>query len=337
MLRFVLRRLAVMPLLLLGIVTVAFLISHLLPADPLANFLSPRQIGNEQARAAAEERWGLDDSLPQQYVTFIGNLVQGDLGTSFRTRQPVTSDLWDRFPATLELAVAAFILGGVGGVALGALAAGRRNKPIDHITRFFALIGSSLPVFWIGLVLLFVLFARLGWFPGPGRLPPRVDAPDQVTGFYTIDSLLAGEWGMFRSAVGRLLLPAFVLGWALMGIVSRLVRASMLDELHSDYVRTARAKGLGEPSVLRRHVLPNAMLPVLTILGFSFAMLLTNAVLVEEIFSWNGIGSYAVSATRALDYPAIKGVTIFGGVVFLLANLVTELLYSVADPRIRLS
>lgn len=337
MTRYVLRRLAAIPLLLLGIVTIAFCISRLIPADPLASIVGERQLGNEEIVAAAKARWGLDGSIPEQYVSYISNLAQGDLGTSFRTRQSVTQDLGDRLPATLELTFGAMLFGGVGGVAIGAFAASRKDRPADHVSRGFSLLGSSLPVFWIALVLLAILYARLGWFPGPGRLPPRTDPPATITGFYTVDALLRGQFGLFRQCLWRLVLPCFVLGWAYMGSISRLVRAAMLDEINADYVRTARAKGLAERHVMRRHVLRNAWLPTLTILGFSFAQLLTASVLTETIFQWNGIGSYAVQAANTLDYPAINGVSLFAGLAFLLANLVTDALYAFADPKIRLA
>ena len=325
-----------MPLLLLGIVTIAFCISRLIPADPLASIVGERQLNNEKIVAAAKTRWGLNGSLPEQYLVYVKNLFKGDLGTSFRTRQPVTHDLMSRLPATL-LAGGALLVGGIGGVGLGAYAASKKDKPADHLSRLFSLLGSSLPVFWIGLVFLFILYARLGWFPGPGRLPPRTRAPDHVTGFYTVDSLLDGNFTLFRQCLWRLVMPCFVLGWAYMGQLSRLVRAAMLDEINSDYVRTARAKGLAERLVMRRHVLRNAWLPTLTILGFSFAQLLTASVLTETIFQWNGIGSYAVQAANTLDFPAVNGVSLFAGLAFLLANLATDVLYAVADPKIRLA
>ena len=209
-------------------------------------------------------------------------------------------------PATLELAVGALVVGGVGGVALGVRTRrARRTSCADHFSRGFSLLGSSLPVFWIGLVFLFVLYARLGWFPGPGRLPPRTDAPDHVTGFYTIDSLLDGNFTLFRQCLWRLVLPCVVLGWAYMGQLSRLVRAAMLDEINSDYVRTARAKGLAERLVMRRHVLRNAWLPTLTILGFSFAQLLTG-VGADRDRSSSGTGSAPTRCSRrnTLDFPA---------------------------------
>jgi ABC-type dipeptide/oligopeptide/nickel transport system permease component len=231
----------------------------------------------------------------------------------------------------------ALIFGAVGGIILGVISAARKDKAADHVARVFSLLGSSLPVFWTGLLLLFVFYARLGVFPGPGRLSARVDPPATITGFYTIDSLLAGNIPLFLDAFEHLLLPAFILGWGLMGTISRLVRASMLDELHSDYVRTVRAKGISESRVLRTHVLRNSLTPVVTIVGFAFGALLMGAVLVEQIFSWNGIGSYAVEATRALDYPAINGVTLVGGAIFLLASLVTDVVYGLIDPRVRLA
>lgn len=337
MARYVLKRLAIAPLLLIGIVTIAFLISRLIPADPLVSIVGERNMGNPTVVAAAEQRWGLDKSLPAQYATYMGNLAKGDFGTSFRTKSSVWDDLTERLPATAELTIAALLFGVVAGVGLGVVAAVKRDRAPDHVARLFALTGSSIPVFWLGLILLFVFYARLGWLPGPGRLPSRTDPPAHLTGFYTIDSLAAGNLSLFWECSKRLIMPAFVLGWGLTGIVSRLIRASMLDELYADYVRTARAKGLTERSVMIRHVLRNALLPTITIVGLSFGALLTGAVLTETIFSWNGIGSYAVEATRTLDYPAINGVCILGGAIFILTSLATDVMYAVADPKIRLS
>lgn len=334
---YIMRRVAVMPLLLLGVVTIAFIISRAIPADPLVTLVGPRGLGVPEVVKAAKARWALDKSLPEQYVVYVKNLVAGDMGTSFHTRNTVRKDLIDRLPATLELTSAAMLIGVTGGVLLGVVAARRQNRWPDYVARFFALVGSSLPVFWAGLILLFILYARLNWLPGPGRLDPRSVAPTHYTGFFTVDSAISGKFSLLWEALRHLALPAFTLGWGVMGIISRLVRASMLDELGADYVRTARAKGLSERQVLRKHALRNALLPTLTIVGFSFAFLITGAVLTETVFSWPGVGSYAVDASRTLDFPAIIGVSIIGGVAFLLANLVTDLAYVVADPRIRLS
>ncbi|WP_137389449.1 ABC transporter permease [Rhodoligotrophos defluvii] len=335
--RYVARRLLMMPILVLGIVTVAFLISHLSRGDPLTAIVSEREMDNPEVVAAAKARWGLDKSLPEQYLTYIRNLLTGDLGVSFVTKRPVAQDIGERFPATLELVVWAMIIGGSGGILLGVLAAYYRDTPIDHGARLFALIGSSMPVFWVGLGLLYLTSVKLGILPGPGRLDARLTPPPFVTGMVTIDALLAGQFRTALDAAYHLILPAFVLGWTVTGIVSRLVRASMLDVLNQEYILTARAKGAGERRVLFHHALRNTLLPTLTVIGHSFAYLLTGAVLTETVFSWPGIGSYAVSAARSLDYPAIIGVTIVGGLAFLITNLVTDIAYAAANPKIRLS
>jgi ABC-type dipeptide/oligopeptide/nickel transport system permease component len=334
---YILRRLAVVPLLLVGIATLAFIVSRTVPADPLSTLVSERQLGNPEVVRAAEERWGLDKSLPEQWLLYMRNLALGDLGTSFRTRNPVRDDLADRLPATLELTLAALTIGTVAGVGLGVVAARRRNTAVDSASRLVALTGSSLPVFWAGLLLLFVLWAKLGVIAGPGRLDPRAPEPEHYTGMYTVDSLIALDFAQFWDALTHLLLPAALLGWVLMGTITRLVRASMLEVLDQDYIRTARAVGTPESLVMRRHALRNAILPTLTIVGLSFAILITGAVLVETIFTWPGVGSYAVEASRSLDFPAIMGVAILGGFIFLLANLVTDVLYAFVDPRIRLA
>ena len=326
-----------MPLLLAGIATLVFIVSRLTPADPLVSIVGERNLTNPEVVAAAKARWGLDKSVVSQYFTYMKNLLHGDMGTSFSTRRPVLSDLWDRLPATLELTFAAMAIGLVFGVGLGVLAARHRNGWIDHIARFFALLGSSLPAFWAGLLALYVFYAQLGILPGPGRLDPRASEPGKITGFFTIDSLLHGDMSTFWSALKHLILPACVLGWGVVGIVSRLVRASLLDEFSMEYVRVGRAMGLRERTVVNTHALRNALLPTITIVAFAFAFLITGAVLTEIVFSWPGVGSYAVDASRKLDFPAVIGVTILGGVAFLITNLITDILYAAADPRIRLA
>jgi peptide/nickel transport system permease protein len=334
--RYILRRLFAMPFLVLGIVTLAFLLTTVTKGDPLTAIVSDRQMNNPEVVAAAKARWGLDRSLPERYVIYVGNLLSGDMGTSFITRRPVAQDILYRLPATLELVIAAMIIGSTIGIALGVLAAYYRNTAIDHAARFFALFGSSLPVFWIGLALLFVFSVKLGVLPGPGRIDARMTPPPEITGFLTIDALLNGDIPVLIDALWHLILPAFVLGWAVAGTISRLVRANMLEVLGREFILTARAKGAGELRVVLHHALRNTLVPTLTVIGYSFAYLLTGAVLTETIFSWPGMGSYAVSAARGLDFPAIIGVTIVGGVVFLITNLVTDIAYVVANPRVRL-
>lgn len=336
MARYILRRLIAMPFLVLGIVTLAFLLTTVTKGDPLAAILSDRQMNNPEAVAAAKTRWGLDRSLPERYVIYVGNLLTGDMGTSFITRRPVAQDILYRLPATMELVTAAMVVGATTGIALGALAAYYRNSLVDHLARFFALFGSSVPVFWLGLALLYVFSVKWGVLPGPGRVDARLQLPPAVTGVLTIDALLAGYLTVFIDAIWHLTLPAFVLGWAVAGTISRLVRANMLEVLGREFILTARAKGAGEFRVVVRHALRNTLVPTLTVIGYSFAYLLTGAILTETIFSWPGMGSYAVDAARGLDFPAIIGVTIVGGVVFLVTNLITDIAYVVANPRVRL-
>jgi ABC-type dipeptide/oligopeptide/nickel transport system permease component len=277
----------------------------------------------------------LDRTVPERYLVYISNLAHGDLGTSFRTKQPVSADLASRLPATLELVFASMLVGTATGLTLGVVSARFRDTAADHLARFIALLGSCTPMFWLGLLVLFLFSVQTDLLPGAGRLDIRAAAPPVATGFLTIDSLLAGELPSFIDALRHLVLPSLVLGWSVTGIVSRMVRASMLDVLSQDYVTMARSKGASETRVLLNHALRNALMPTLTILGFSFAYLITGSVLVETVFSWPGIGSYAVDAARALDYPAITGVTILGGLGFLLANLLTDIAYAAIDPRIR--
>jgi ABC-type dipeptide/oligopeptide/nickel transport system permease component len=335
MLRVILKRLVLMPFLVLGIVTATFVLAQFTKGNPLVSIIGARALDNPDIVAAAKARWGLDRSVPERYVIYVANLAQGNLGTSFRTKQPVLTDLAQRLPATLELVICAMIVGAVSGILLGVISAQFRDTPADHTARFIALLGSCIPMFWLGLLALFIFSVQTHLLPGPGRLDIRSDPPPTVTGFLLIDTLVAGEWSSFVDALRHLILPSLVLGWSVTGIVSRMVRASMLDVLGQDFITMARAKGAGETRVLMNHALRNALIPALTILGFTFAYLITGSVLVETIFSWPGIGSYAVDAARALDYPAITGVTIVGGLGFLLANLLTDIAYAAVDPRMR--
>ncbi len=335
MLAYIVRRLIAIPFLLLGVASVSFILSQMTKGDPLAALVPERMMSNPEIVAAVKAEWGLDQPLPVRYAIYLGNLVQGDLGTSFATRRPVATDIAERLPATLELVLAAMIIGTALGLTLGLLSARFRGSVLDSAARVFALIGSSLPIFWSGLILLYLLSVRLPLIPGTGRLPPRATPPPTNTGFYTIDALIAGDLPLFFQALSHLALPAFVLGWAVTGIITRIVRSSLIEGMSQDYARTARAKGAPERVVLVSHALPNALIPLLTILGFTFAYLITGAVLTEAIFSWPGIGSYAVRAAASLDYPAIGGVTIVGAVAFLLANLLTDIAYAWANPRIK--
>ncbi len=335
MLVYVLKRLATIPFLLLGVASVAFLLAQMTKADPLAALVPERMLDNAEIVEAAKAQWGLDRPMPEHYVIYISNLLHGDMGISFSSRRPVATDIAERLPATLELVIVAMLVGTGMGLAIGLFSARFRGGAFDLGARGFALLGSSLPIFWSGLILLYIFTVRLGWTPGTGPAGcPGAAAAVRYRHVYARRA--AGRRSRSGMALpAHLILPAFVLGWSVTGIIARLVRASLLEQLSQDYVRTARAKGAPERVVLLNHALRNALIPVLTILGFTFAYLITGAVLTEAIFSWPGIGSYAVSAARSLDYPAIIGVTIVGAVAFLLANLVTDVAYAWANPRIK--
>jgi peptide/nickel transport system permease protein len=335
LLTYLARRLVLALIALFGVVLVAFLVSHMVPADPLAMVLSERAAKDPSIRAAFVKRWGLDRSLPEQFLAYLGNVARGDLGESFTTRRPVLRDLAQFLPATIELSLAALLVSLVFGVPLGIWAAVRHNRGPDHVTRIIALGGSASPIFWTGLVALYVFYYLLELTPGPGRIDTHLTYPPAVTGFLLVDSLLAHQPDVFASALQHIVLPALVLGWFIMGIVSRTTRASLLEVLATDYVRTARAKGLGEGIVVGLHALRNALIPLVTIIGLNLASLLSGAVLTETVFAWPGIGRYAVTASTRLDYPAILGVTMLTAVIYLTVNFIVDLLYGVLDPRIR--
>ncbi len=337
MLNYILRRSIAMPFILLGIVTMAFMLTAITKGDPLTAVVSEQQMGNPEIVAAAKQRWGLDKPLPARYLIYVGNLLKGDMGTSFVTRQPVARDLMMRLPATFELVIVAMIIGSAVGILFGLLAAYYRDTAIDQGARIFSLFGSSVPIFWLGLAALFLFSVKFQILPGPGRLDPRMAAPPVVTGFMTIDTLLAGNWTAFKDALVHLVLPSVVLGWTVAGTISRLVRANMLEVMEREFILTARAKGAGEMRVVLRHAFRNILVPVLTVISYSFAYLITGAVLTETVFAWPGMGSYAVTAARSLDFPAIIGVTIVGGVMFLITNLLTDIAYVLANPRVRLN
>ncbi|MBI4012765.1 MAG: ABC transporter permease [Candidatus Rokubacteria bacterium] len=335
LLTYLARRLVLAVVALFGVVLVAFLVAHMVPADPLAVVLSDQATKDPSIRAAYVKRWGLDRSLPEQFLAYLANVFRGDLGESFTTRRPVLRDLVQFVPATVELSLGALLVSLVFGIPLGVWAAVRHNRAPDHATRVVALVGAASPIFWTGLIALYVFYYRLEWAPGPGRLDTHLTYPPTLTGFLLVDSLLAGKPDVFASALGHVALPALVLGWFIMGIVSRTTRAALLEVLSADYVRTARAKGLGEGVVVGLHALRNAMIPMVTVIGLNFASLLSGAVLTETVFAWPGIGRYAVTASTRLDYPAILGVTMLTAVIYITVNFVVDILYGVLDPRIR--
>lgn len=335
--KFILRRLLLMIPLLIGISLIAFVISHSLPADPIAAHLSQKAMEDPVIVATFRAQWGLDKPLWQQYLIYLGGLVRGDLGTSIRTHRHVIDDLRQFLPASAELAVGATLYSLLLGVPFGVISAIKQDKGMDHAVRIVSLIGVSTPVFWLALVSLYVFYFRLGWLPGPGRLDAgmQLDVGASITGLYTVDSLLRGDLHTFWIALKHLFLPTLVLGMGTLGIVTRITRSSMLEVLTQDYVRTARAKGLREQRVVIGHVLKNALIPTVTVIGLSFGGIMAGTVLTETIFTWPGIGRYAYQSCITLDFPAIMGVSIMIAVIFSLVNLMVDVSYAVLDPRLR--
>ncbi|MGN6242454.1 MAG: ABC transporter permease [Motilibacteraceae bacterium] len=332
-LRFIGRRLAAALVLCVGITLVAFVLTQLVPGDPAAANLGQRAIGDPEAVAAFRAKYGLDKPLPVQYLTYLGHLVQGNLGESQQSHRGVAQDLAEYVPATLELALFAIVLSLVVGVAFGVLAAVTRDRWPDQVLRVVSLAGVSMPTFWVALVAFYLLFFKFGLLPGGGRLEPGMTAPPHVTGMFSVDALLAGQWTVFRSAAAHLVMPALVLAVYTVGMLLRFTRASVLEILGNDYVRAARAKGLPERTVVLRHVLRPALLAIITVAGVAFGSLLSGAVLVENIFSWPGLGQYAYRSAVNLDLPAIMGVSVVVAVVYIVMNLLVDVLYGVIDPR----
>ncbi len=320
---------------LLGITLLSFVLSHAVPADPVTANLGEQAAADPQIVAAFRHEWGLDRPLPEQYAIYLWKLLHGNLGISISTRQPVIRDLQQRFPATIELAIVAMTLSILVGIPLGILSAVKRDSLLDQVTRVGALVGVSMPVFWLGLVGLVVFYARLGWAPAPGRLSAILSAPPLVTGFLLIDSLLAGRTDAALDTLHHLVLPAAVLSTYNLGVLARLMRGSTLDVLSEDYVRTARAKGLDERAVMLRHAARNALIPVVTVIGLSFGRLLSGAVIIESVFAWPGLGLYAFRSATSLDFPAIMGVGIVIATVYIVANLLVDIAYAFIDPRIQ--
>lgn len=333
----ILRRLAALIPLVIGITVLTFAISHAIPSDPVATQLGDQAADDPEIVAAFREKWGLDEPLPAQYGQYVTNLARGDLGTSITTGEPVTSDLARYLPATAELAIVAALIAALLGIPLGVLAAVRHNKATDHVVRVVSLLGMSSPAFWLAVLLLYVFYLRLGWLPGPGRLDPGQIAPPKATGFYTVDSILAGDWATLGSALRHLVLPSIVLAVGQIGLITRITRSGVLNVISLNHVRTARAKGLPESRVVRKHILSNSWVPILTAVGIALGDVLAGAVLVETIFSWPGLGRYAFRAATSLDFPAIMGATLLITLIYLSVNLVVDLFYLVVDPRLRTS
>lgn len=332
MLKYIIKRLLMMIPVLLGVTIIIFLITRVLAPDP-----APVVLG-EHATAEQMAAWRDDNGLGApiwlQYVNFLVGAIQGNLGKSYYSGQPVTTEIASRFPATIELAICAIIVASVVGIALGVVAAVHKNKAADHISTIIALIGVSMPIFWSGVLLIILFSGILHWLPSSGRVSALLE-PTGGTGFFIIDTIAKGDWVALGDVLAHLIMPTVALSLYSMAIITRMTRSSMLDTLSADYVRTARAKGLAKKVVNRKHALRNAMLPVTTVIGLQFGSLLGGALLTETVFSWPGIGKFTVDCVLKSDFPVVQGVVLLIAVIFVVINLIVDIIYAYLDPRIK--
>ena len=332
--KYVARRLLQILPVLLGVSLLVFVAMHLIPGDVAQLLLGEK--GSEQDLQRLRHQLGLDQPIYVQYFRFLAGVVRGDLGNSIRTRQPVIWEIGQALPVTIELSLAALMFAILLGLLIGIVTARRPHSALDTGAMVFVLIGVSMPVFWTGILLLLTFGGILGWLPLGGVLDAGMTVR-RLTGMPVLDAVISGNWAALRSGLAHLLLPAVTLGATAMATIARMARSSMLDVLGLDYVRTARAKGVAEPRVVRRHALWNALLPVVTLIGLQLGLLLSGAVLTETIFALPGLGRLTITSVLARDYPVVQGVVLIGAVIFVLANLAVDLLYAWLDPRIRYS
>lgn len=330
--RYIAKRLFQLLFILFGVSIVVFLMLRLIPGDPahllLGEFATPEEL------ASLRQQLGLDQSQLVQYSIYLKNILRGDFGHSLRTGAPVANEIFPRLMATVELSLAAMLIATLFGILAGVISAVRQYSIFDYLSMFLALLGVSMPIFWLGLMLMYLLAVKVQLLPMMGRLSMGLEVT-QISGLILVDALLAGQWSILFDALTHLLLPAFTLSTIPMAIVARITRSSMLEVLRQDYVRTARAKGMTEFVVIVRHALRNAFLPILTVLGINFGLLLGGAVLTETIFSWPGLGRYVVDSLMGRDYNAVQGCILIFAVLMALINLTVDILYMVLDPRIR--
>ncbi|MFO8034298.1 MAG: ABC transporter permease [Candidatus Bipolaricaulota bacterium] len=335
LLKYILQRFLLTVPMVLILITLVFLVLRLMPGDPVLSMLGGRNISAELIEQKRQD-WGLDKPLHIQYGDYILGILHGDFGRSTRTGQPVLKELFSRLPATLELAFWGMLFAGILGLPTGILAAIKADRTVDHTVRLFHIGSFALPIFWVGLMLQMVFAVRLGWLPVAQRLSGRLAFVfTDTTGFYLVDAIITGNTTLILDVAKHLVLPAVTLGIAQAGLLGRITRASMLEVLDTDYVTTARSKGIAERMVVLRHALRNAFIPIVTVFGLQFAILMGGAVLTETVFSWPGIASFLVQSIDARDWWAIQGTVAFIGIFIATINLVVDLLYSLIDPRVR--
>ena len=332
MARYIARRLILLLPILFGVSLAVFLVMHLFTVDPaeiiLGQHATPEQV------AVVREELGLNKPVHVQFFDYISRAARGDLGQSVITKTSITEELMKRFPATAELAVLAICIASALGISLGVISAVKQNSLFDYGAMVMALLGVSMPIFWLGLMMIILFSVTLGWLPASGRIAIGFK-PEDITGLYLVDSLLTGDTEAFWNALKHLMMPAIALGAYSTAIIARMTRATMLETIRQDYVRTARAKGLRESVVIVKHALRNALIPIVTVIGLQMGALLGGAVLTETVFSWPGIGSYIVDGIMVSDYPRVQGAVLLIGTIFVLVNLIVDILYCYLDPRIQ--
>ena len=331
MLAHIIRRILLLFPTLLGISIIIFLMMHITPGDPAELLLGER--ATEPALEALREHLGLNEPLYIQYGMFLKRLMKGDLGETIWTRQKVWVEVKQRFPATIELSIAAMLISSLLGVTLGIISATKQYSLFDYLSMLGALVGVSMPIFWLGLVLMLIFSLNLGWFPMSGRLGVGIEL-DTITNFYILDALLTKNWVALKDVLWHLTMPAFTLSTIPIAIVARMTRSSMLEVLRQDYIKTAKAKGLSPGIVIMKHALRNALIPVITVIGLMFGILMAGAILTETIFAWPGVGKWLYDAVLQRDYMVIQGGTLFVAAIFVIINLVVDILYAVINPKI---
>ncbi len=326
------KRLLMLIPVLLGASILVFSLIHLAPGDPA------RTIAGEHASIQTieriQEKYGLDKPLPTQYWIWLKQALKGDFGRSIVSNEFVGKEIWDRFPNTVELTVLAMFIAVAVGVFAGIISASRQYSLLDYSVMGVALFGVSMPVFWLGIMLMMIFGVYLRWLPIGGRISIMIPFT-RITGFYLLDSIITGNWQAFVSSLRHLILPAIALGTIPMATIARVTRSSMLEVLRQDYIRTERAKGLSERLVIYKHAVRNVLIPVVTVIGLNFGLLLAGAILTETVFSWPGLGRYVVKAVQMRDYPAVQGCVLFFAFIFVIVNLITDLIYVYIDPRIK--
>jgi len=334
--KYLLKRLAFMILVLLGVSIITFVVSHVVPGSPVAMWVGPKP--NQEQLDIAIKELGLDQPIWIQYFSYVGNLLQGDLGLSLRTHRKVSEELGRRWGATFELVTISMLIALLIGIPMGILSATKKDQPLDHVSRGISISGVAMPVFWLGMILQMLFHGSLGWLPLQGRVDSMamIDYPLQkISGFFLFDSLITGNWPIFISSVMHLILPALTLSLASLAVVTRMSRSSMLEVLKEEYIQTSIAYGVSQRTILFRYALKNALIPTLTVVAISYGVMLGGSFLVESIFDWPGLGRFAILSIETNDFPAIMGVTTLFALTFVVLNLLVDFIYFIIDPRIK--